>query len=124
MDPTPGHHRINDEELDGETRLISVGGAVDLYSAPAFKEALARALETGTRRIVIDLSEATFIDSTALGVIAGGLRRLSTTGGSLAIVCSHPGPMRVFRVSGFDRFYPVCGSRAEALVALTNEPSG
>ena len=123
MDRMPDHHRINDEDLDGETRCISVGGAVDLYSAPEFKEALERALDAGSRRLVLDLSEATFIDSTALGVIAGGLRRLGTIGGSLAIVCSHPGPMRVFRVSGFDRFFPVCGSRDEALRALTDEPS-
>jgi anti-sigma B factor antagonist len=117
----PGHHHISDEDLDGETRLISVGGAVDLYSAPEFKEALERALEAGTRRIVIDLSTATFIDSTALGVIACGSRRLSTTGGSLAIVCHHPGPMRVFRVSGFDRLFSICGSRDGALRALTGE---
>ncbi|HKO26706.1 MAG TPA: STAS domain-containing protein [Solirubrobacteraceae bacterium] len=119
----PDHGRISDEDLDGETRLISVAGAVDLYNAPDFKEAMERALEAGRQRLVFDLSEATFIDSTVLGVIAGASRRLRTTGGSIAIICFQPGPMRVLRISGFDRFFPICRSRDDALRALADEPS-
>lgn len=118
------HDQISYEDLDAETRVISVGGEVDLYSAPEFKEALEQALEADRRRIVLDFSEATFIDSTALGVIMSGSKRLSAKGGSLAIVCSNPAPLRVFQIAGFDRLLPFYGSRDEALRALTDEPSG
>ena len=45
-------------------------------------------IESGKKQIVVDLSKATFIDSTTLGVLVGGVKRLRPAGGSLALVCT------------------------------------
>ena len=57
---------ISDEEVDPETHVIALGGEVDLYTAPEFKERMVKVIEEGKKRVVVDLSDATFIDSTTL----------------------------------------------------------
>jgi len=118
------NYHISDHDLDDRTRLISLGGELDLYTAPRFEDALRQALDAGKRRIVIDLSEATFIDSTTLAVIVAGSKRLSAAGGELALVCSHRAVMRVFEITGYDRLFSICASRDEAVRALADAPSG
>ena len=67
---------IEDEAVDDETHVIELGGEVDLYTAPEFKERMVELIESGKKQIVVDLSQATFIDSTTLGVLVGGVKRL------------------------------------------------
>ena len=109
---------IEDTEVDSETHVIELGGEVDLYTAPEFKERLLQLIEGGKSRVVVDLSKATFIDSTTLGVLVGGVKRLRPTGGSLALVCSDPNIIKIFEITGLDRVFPIHSSRDEALSAL------
>ena len=67
---------IEDEAIDDATHVIELGGEVDLYTAPEFKERMVELIESGKKQIVVDLSKATFIDSTTLGVLVGGVKRL------------------------------------------------
>ena len=67
---------IQDEEIERDTHVIELGGEVDLYTAPEFKERMVELIEGGKKQIVVDLSKATFIDSTTLGVLVGGVKRL------------------------------------------------
>ena len=73
--------QINDESIDGDTHVIELGGEVDLYTAPEFKERLVQVIEDGKKHLVVDLSKATFIDSTTLGVLVGGVKRLRRRAG-------------------------------------------
>ncbi len=109
---------INDEEVDAETHVISLGGEVDLYTAPEFKERMVQVIEDGKKRVVVDLSEATFIDSTTLGVLVGGVKRLRPTGGSLALVCTDQNIQKIFEITGLDRVFPIHESRDDALEAV------
>lgn len=109
---------ISDEEIDAETQVIELGGEIDLYTAPEFKERMVALIEDGKKRIVVDLSAATFIDSTTLGVLVGGVKRLRPAGGSLALVCTDQNITKIFEITGLDRVFPIHPSRAEALVAV------
>jgi len=111
---------IQDEEIDSETHVIQLGGEVDLYTAPEFKERLVELIENGKTKIVVDLSEATFIDSTTLGVLVGGVKRLRPAGGSLALVCSDQNITKIFEITGLDRVFPIHGSRDEALSSVAS----
>jgi anti-sigma B factor antagonist len=106
---------INDEEVDAETHVINLGGEVDLYTAPEFKERMVQVIEDGKKRVVVDLSEATFIDSTTLGVLVGGVKRLRPSGGSLALVCTDQNIQKIFEITGLDRVFPIHSSREAAL---------
>ncbi len=109
---------IQDEEIDSETHVIQLGGEVDLYTAPEFKERLVELIENGKTKIVVDLSEATFIDSTTLGVLVGGVKRLRPAGGSLALVCSDQNITKIFEITGLDRVFPIHATRDEALSSV------
>ncbi len=113
--------QISDQSIDAETHLIELGGEVDLYTAPEFKERMVQVIEDGKTRVVVDLSKATFIDSTTLGVLVGGVKRLRPSGGSLAIVCSDQNIQKIFEITGLDRVFPIHESREEALSAVATD---
>ena len=109
---------IDDESIDAETHVIELGGEVDLYTAPEFKERLVQVIEDGKKQLVVDLSKATFIDSTTLGVLVGGVKRLRPSGGSLALVCTDQNITKIFEITGLDRVFPIHASREEAQQAV------
>ena len=115
---------INDEEIDADTHVIELGGEVDLYTAPEFKERLVQVIEDGKKQLVVDLSKATFIDSTTLGVLVGGVKRLRTNDGQLSLVCSDRNITKIFEITGLDRVFTIYPTRAEAVAKLnaSNQP--
>ena len=111
---------IEDEAVDETTHVIELGGEVDLYTAPEFKERMVQVIEEGKKHVVVDLSKATFIDSTTLGVLVGGVKRLRPAGGSLTLVCTDPNICKIFEITGLDRVFPIHPSREEALDAVSS----
>jgi anti-sigma B factor antagonist len=99
---------------DGEY-VIALAGEVDLYTAPEFKQQLVDVIGEGARHVVVDFSETTFIDSTTLGVLVGGVKRLRPAGGRLAIVCTDRNITKIFEITGLDKVFPIYESREEAL---------
>jgi len=109
---------IQDAEIDADTHVIELGGEIDLYTAPEFKERMVELIDGGKKQIVVDLSEATFIDSTTLGVLVGGVKRLRPSGGALALVCTDQNITKIFEITGLDRVFPIHATRGEALASL------
>jgi anti-sigma B factor antagonist len=107
--------RVNTEQIDDRTAVISVAGEVDLYTAPELKRELVSAIDQGARKIVVDLSEATFIDSTTLGVLLSGVKRLRPLDGELAVVCTDRNIRKIFEITLLDRVFSIHEDRAEAL---------
>jgi anti-sigma B factor antagonist len=116
--------QISDSEVDSHTHLIELGGEIDLYTAPEFKERMGAVIDEGKTRVVVDLSQATFIDSTTLGVLVGGVKRLRPAGGSLALVCTDENIIKIFEITGLDRVFPIHGSRDEAMADVTAGGAG
>ncbi len=112
---------IEDSEVDAETHVIELGGEIDLYTAPEFKERMVELIDAGKTQIVVDLSGATFIDSTTLGVLVGGVKRLRPSGGALALVCTDQNITKIFEITGLDRVFPIHATRDEALGSLSSQ---
>ena len=111
---------IKTEPLANDTYAISLSGEIDLYTAPEFKQQLLEVIGEGARHVVVDLSSTTFIDSTTLGVLVGGLRRLRAADGELTIVCSDPNITKIFEITGLDRVFDLVRTRDEALPHLSD----
>jgi anti-sigma B factor antagonist len=109
---------IVSETLDGSRGLISLRGEVDIYTAPRLKERLLELLDAGVTGVVVDLSGVTFIDSTAIGVLIGGVRRLHDAGGSMALVVATRPVERVLTITGLDRVFSINDTREAAFAAL------
>src|SRR2546422_907733 len=78
--------RISSAHLADDAYILSIGGEVDLFTAPQLEEGLSELTAAGARRIVVDLAGAAFIDSTVLGVLLKTLTRLDAGGGGLVLV--------------------------------------
>jgi anti-sigma B factor antagonist len=108
---------VKTEELGETTYVIALTGEVDLYTAPEFKQQLLEAISKGARTVVVDLSGTTFIDSTTLGVLVGGVKRLRGQDGQLSLVCSDRNIAKIFEITGLDRVFQIYPTRDEALAA-------
>jgi anti-sigma B factor antagonist len=99
-------YAIIQHEPEKGISVLSAEGELDLSSAPSLKWALTDVLSDGGRRIVVDLSRVTFIDSTALGVLVGVHRSLPV-GSRLGIVCTHDEVMNIFELTGLDATFDI-----------------
>ncbi|MGH2651982.1 MAG: STAS domain-containing protein, partial [Actinomycetota bacterium] len=66
--------------------VLEVQGEVDLYTSSQLREAIVRLTEEDENRIVVDLYNVSFMDSSGLGVLVAGLKRARERGGELALV--------------------------------------
>ena len=101
-----------------EPHFIETSGELDLYSAPALKRRIADAIEEGHGTLVVDLTQATFVDSTTLGVLVGAKKRVAPAGGSVTVVCPHNEVRRLFDLTGINRVFDIYATRDEAAAAL------
>ena len=106
---------VKTEKVDESTYVIALAGEVDLYTAPEFKQQLLDVIGEGGKDVVVDFSDTTFIDSTTLGVLVGGVKRLRAQDGRLSLVCSDRNIRKIFEITGLDRVFTIYPTRDEAL---------
>jgi anti-sigma B factor antagonist len=94
-------------DLGNGISTVSVAGEVDLATAPELKEALTEVVNDGARGVLVDLSNATFIDSTTLGVLMSAVKRLRPAGGELAIACNDANIRKIFEITLLDRVFAI-----------------
>ncbi len=109
---------ISTVDLGDGVATIAVAGEVDLYTAPALKQAISTLIDQGARSLLVDLSRTTFIDSTTLGVLMGTVKRLRPAGGELAIACSDPNVRKIFAITLLDRIFAIFDSPDAAVAHL------
>ena len=112
---------VTSEVRDG-TFVVGLTGEVDLYTAPELKSELLRLVAESPERIVVDLSGATFVDSTTLGVLLGAVKRLRMSGGELVIVCSDLNIRRILSITLLDRAFTIYDTLDDALAAPAAAP--
>jgi anti-sigma B factor antagonist len=98
--------------------LLTLTGEVDLYTAPRFKDDLVALIESDVAAVVIDLSGVTFIDSTALGVIISGVKRLHEHDGRLAIVAGSRPVVRILDITGLNKVLTIFDTKEAAFAGL------
>lgn len=99
------------------TVVIALHGQADLHTAPQLRSRIGAAIDDGATSVVVDLSEATFIDSMTLGVLLGAVKRLGPSHGSVLVVCSDPHIRRVFEITLLDRVFALFETRDVAIEA-------
>ncbi|MDX6297773.1 MAG: anti-sigma factor antagonist [Nocardioidaceae bacterium] len=99
--------------------VVDLGGEIDVYTSPKLRERLVALVTGGAHRLVIDLDDVDFIDSTGLGVLVGILKRIRSRNGSLGLVCSREAILRVFKITGLERVFDIHPSVEAATGAVT-----
>jgi anti-sigma B factor antagonist len=111
---------IKTEQLADGGYVISLAGEVDLYTAPEFKQQLLEVISQGARNVVVDFTDTTFIDSTTLGVLVGGVKRLRSNDGQLTLVCNDRNITKIFEITGLDRIFTIYSTRDEAVEQIAS----
>lgn len=95
--------------------VLEVSGEVDIYTAPKLREKLVELVEGGSPRIVVDLEGVGFMDSTGLGSLVAGLKRVKEREGEMALVCTRDPVLKVLGITGLDRVFEIHESVPQAL---------
>ena len=114
--------RVNVDQRPEEA-VVTVSGDLDLHSAPVLRGRLAALTDASIGHIVLDLSEATFLDSMALGVILAAQKRLAAARGRLDLVVETPEIRRIFEITMLDQVFELHDTRAAAIDANGGPPS-
>jgi anti-sigma B factor antagonist len=110
---------VNEVLQEGGATIVRLAGQIDLHNAEPVRAALLEAADAGAERLVVDLEEVTFLDSTVLGILVEARARLAA--GRLLLLLAAPGveAQRALEVSGLDRHLAVYATVAEALAAAS-----
>lgn len=97
--------------------VIEVTGEVDVYTAPRLRESLLELVDEGHYDVIVDIRGVEFLDSTGLGVLVGGLKRVRQHDGSIQLVCSQERILKIFRITGLTKVFAIRETVEEALAA-------
>jgi anti-sigma B factor antagonist len=103
---------------EGDRTVVQVGGEIDVYTAPKLREQLVDLVNAGQYHLVVDMESVEFLDSTGLGVLVGGLKRVRAHEGSLRLVCTQERILKIFRITGLTKVFPIHDSVEEAVAAV------
>ena len=116
----PDEFALTEDVLDDDRHLVAVRGDLDLHTAPELREALTRAIDEGRNRLVVDLTETSYMDSSGLTALVVAHKRVRKLGGLLVVVNVDPSIGRTFEITGLHLLFPLVRERSEALSRLND----
>ncbi len=99
----------------GTASVVEVSGEVDVFSAPELDVELTGLVAAGSPRLVVDLSQVAFLDSTGLGVLVKALKHSREAGGWLHLVITSDRIRKIFEITGLDASIPIFDTADDAL---------
>ena len=105
---------VTSREQGGRT-VVEVSGEIDVYTAPVLRERLNDLVGEGHHHLVVDMEKVDFLDSTGLGVLVGGLKKVRAHDGSMRLICNQERLLKIFRITGLAKVFTIHSSQAEAL---------
>lgn len=113
--------KMDTRTLERDVPVIDLEGEVDVYTAPQLKQQMINLLESGAKEMVVDLTKVDYLDSTALGVLIGGLKRMRERDGNMVLVCPSPRIRRVFEITGLDKIFDIYNTEEDAKEVMGKE---
>jgi anti-sigma B factor antagonist len=101
--------------------IVDVEGEIDVYTAPRLRELLIDLVNNGEYQIVVNMEKVEFLDSTGLGVLVGGLKRVRAHDGSLDLVCTQERILKIFRITGLTKVFGIHDTVDEAISTRKSE---
>ncbi len=105
---------VVESRTEGEWAILDVVGEVDVFTAPKLRERLVQLIDQGSEKVIVNLDGVGFMDSTGLGTLVGGLKRMKERGGSLALVCANRPVLRILTITGLDAVFSIHDSVEKA----------
>jgi anti-sigma B factor antagonist len=106
--------KVSDYTTDDDLTVINVEGEIDVYTAPKLREKLIDLVNKEKYHLLVDMEKVEFLDSTGLGVLVGGLKRVRAHDGSLELVCTQERILKIFRITGLTKVFGIFDSVDDA----------
>jgi anti-sigma B factor antagonist len=116
-DVMPDSFEVSSHELGKRRRSVEVTGVIDLFTASDLKGSLLEAIERDCE-LLVDLTGATYLDSSGLGVLLSAAKRADQLGGQMIIAGAGPDIARVFQITGLDTLFTIVPTRADGLATF------
>ncbi len=97
--------------------VIDVAGTIDIHTAPRLRELLIDLVSTDNYQLIVNMDQVEFLDSTGLGVLVGGLKRVRAHDGSLDLVCTQERILKLFRITGLTKVFGIHETVDQAIAA-------
>jgi anti-sigma B factor antagonist len=110
--------KVNVREAQGDTYVVDLNGEIDVYTSPKVKDAVGDLIDKGHYNLIINLEKVRYIDSTGLGVLIGGLKRVREHGGTVNLVCTNPQIKKIFDITGLVKIFGIYDDEDAAMKAL------
>jgi anti-sigma B factor antagonist len=101
----------------GDVAVIDLAGEVDAYTSARFREVMTDIIEDGGQKLIISMAKVDYIDSSGLGALVGGLKRISERNGRIILICDRSQVRKVFEITGLEKVFPIFSTEQEALEA-------
>ena len=106
------------QSLETDITLVRLNGRLDATTSPEVRAVLQKLLETDQPKIIVDLQEVPFIDSSGLVSLVSGLRLAREKNGTIALSGIQLQAQTVFRLTMLDRIFPIHPSYNDAKQSL------
>lgn len=95
--------------------VLELSGDLDAFTCVKLHDTIIDITNDGVLSLIISMAKIKYIDSSGLGTLVGGLRRISELEGTLALCGASPQVRKVFDITGLSRVFQLYESREEAL---------
>jgi len=102
----------------GEISVLGLSGDVDVYTCSILRDAIIHSIDQGDQRMVINMANVNYIDSSGLGTLVGGLRRVKQNDGHLAISSATPRIRKVLKITGLNKVFTIFEDEDSAVRSL------
>jgi len=112
--------KLDTHNKDG-IEIVDVEGEIDVYTAPRLRELLIDLVNNQHYHLIVNMEKVEFLDSTGLGVLVGGLKRVRAHDGSLDLVCTQERILKIFRITGLTKVFGIHDTVDEAIAHRKSE---
>ncbi len=106
---------VRDVRYANGAAVVKLAGEIDMSHSPGVHQTLVEVLENRPTRLIIDLTEVTYMDSSGVGILVDALRRVRVSGAKLALVAVAPRVLSVLQITKLDQFFEMYPTVQEAV---------
>jgi anti-sigma B factor antagonist len=100
--------------IDGDVTILGISGRLDLSSANELKAAAHEIVNKGDCRLILDMSQVEFINSSGLGALVSLLKDVRMNNGRLKLVNLAPFVKEIFEITQLNNIFDICGDEKRA----------
>lgn len=99
----------------GEHKIIVVSGEVDLYNVSELKKQLFSVTDGSCSSVVIDMSNVNYMDSSGIGALVAGQKKMKAHSGKFALMSVHDDVLNILKLATLDKFFKIYYDESELL---------